>query len=551
MNALDYSIVAIYLIGFLSMGFFFKENKDSKDYFLGGKSMGWFPLSLSTMATQLSAISFISAPAFVGLKMGGGMKWLTFEFAVPLAMLFIMVIIIPPLFRSGVVSIYEFVERRFDASTRMILSIVFMLSRALGTGVMVYTIAIILQAVLDIDFVYTVLIISIITVIYSWQGGMKAVVWGDAIQMVILFLGILICFIYGWHNLNEYGGVVNGFSPDRLNVIDFNWGVSDNEEYGFWPMLIGGFFLYVSYYGCDQTQAQRLLSARDEGTIRKLLLANGLMRFPMVLLYCSMGLIIGALVTLSPDFMNDIAVMSQKYFPEEYAQNGAKADLMIPIFILKYLPHGFIGILMVGILSAAMSSLSSTVNSLSAVSVEDFFNRGKVKLPAKKYMLISKMSVLFWGAVCVACSFLFGGSKSAVIEIINAIGSVFYGPVLVTFLLAMFSKKVNYKGMNAGIVIAVLVNLLFSKTIQNIFNVDLGFSIFWIWLNFLGVVISLVVAYGVSYLTGNRKNTEDLEISILPKKSDFHQKEVYILVGFFVFILVFSYFLPQIINLIV
>lgn len=195
-----------------------------------------------------------------------------------------------------------------------------------------------------------------------------------------------------------------------------------------------------------------------------------------------------------------------------------------------------------------MSSLSSTVNSLSAVSVEDFFNRGNIKLPAKKYMLVSKMSVLFWGAVCVACSFLFGGSKSAVIEIINAIGSVFYGPVLVTFLLAMFSKKVNYKGMNAGIVVAVIINLFFSKTIQNIFNIDLGFSVFWIWLNFLGVITTLVVAYIVSYFTGNRKKALELEISILPKKSDFHQKEVYILIAFFVFILIFSYFLPEIVN---
>ncbi|MGB5821293.1 MAG: sodium/solute symporter [Saonia sp.] len=546
MNTLDYSIVVIYLLGFLAMGYFFKDNKDSKDYFLGGRSLGWFPLSLSTMATQLSAISFVSAPAFVGLKLNGGMKWLTFEFAVPLAMIFIMLVIIPPLFRSGVVSIYEFVERRFATSTRMILSVVFQISRALGTGVMVYTIAIILQAVLDIDFVYTVLIISIITIIYSWQGGMKAVVWGDAIQMIILFFGLLVCFFYGWQLVADSGGLANGFDPERLKVIDFNWGIGENEEYGFWPMVIGGFFLYVSYYGCDQTQAQRMLSAKDEGTIRKLLLANGLLRFPVVLLYCFMGLIIGALVTSAPDFMNEITLMTQKYFPQEYARSGSKADLMIPIFITKYLPHGFIGLLMVGILSAAMSSLSSTVNSLSAVSVEDFFNRGKKKLTPEKYMFISKMSVLFWGAVCMACSFLFGGSKSAVIEIINAIGSVFYGPVLVTFLLAIFSKKVNHQGMNAGIIIAVVINLIFSKTMQDIFHVDLGIEIFWIWLNFTGVLITLVVAYLVSGLTGNRREEEVADaIRILPKKSDFMQKEVYILVVFFVAILIFSFFIPQ------
>ncbi len=546
MNWLDYSIIIIYILFFLGMGYFFKENKNSNDYFLGGRSMGWFPLSLSTMATQLSAISFISAPAFVGLKLGGGMKWLTFEFAVPLAMIFIMIVIIPPLFRSGVVSIYEFVEKRFSVSTRLILSIVFQISRALGTGVMVYTIAIILQAVLDIDYVYTILIISVITIIYSWQGGMKAVVWGDAIQMIILFGGLIICLYFGWDLLQEHGGLAQGFDPERLKVIDYNLGIGEGNEYGLWPMLIGGFFLYVSYYGCDQTQAQRLLSAKNEKTIRTLLLANGLLRFPVVLVYCTMGLILGGLITLAPDFLDEIAQTTQKHFPAEFAKNGIKADLMVPVFIIKYLPHGLIGILMVGILSAAMSSLSSTVNSLSAVTVEDFFNRGEKKLSDKKYMYISKASVVFWGVVCIAASFLFGGSQSAVIEIINAIGSVFYGPVLVTFVLAFFSKKVNHIGMNAGIIVAVLINLIFSKTMQEMFHIDLGFDIFWIWLNFTGVIIALVVAYVVSAFTKSVKIKSIKMIDFSLKKSDFLIKEVYILVAFFIVILVFSFFVPTI-----
>lgn len=546
MNWLDFSIIIGYIVFFLGMGFFFKDNKDAKDYFLGGRSMGWFPLSLSTMATQLSAISFISAPAFVGLKLNGGMKWLTFEFAVPIAMVVIMLFIIPPLFRSGVVSIYEFIEKRFASSTRLILSVVFQLSKALGTGVMVYTIAIILQAVLDIDYVYTVLIISAITIIYSWQGGMKAVVWGDAIQMILLFAGLLVCTYYGWQLLQDNGGLANGFDPKRLEVIDFNMGLNAGEEYGIWPMIFGGFFLYVSYYGCDQSQAQRMLSARNEKTIRQLLLANGLLRFPVVLVYCTMGLFIGALVTVAPDFMADIATATQKHFPADYAATGYKADLMIPVFIVKYLPHGFIGILMVAILSAAMSSLSSTVNSLSAVSVEDFFNRGKEKLSNKKYMILSKVSVVFWGVVCIACSFLFGGSKSAVIEIINAIGSVFYGPVLVTFILAIFSKKVNHIGMNTGIILAVVINLIFSKTIQGLFNIDLGFEIFWIWLNVTGVLISLVIAYVVSMLTKHVPVKVDTGISFAIKKEDWQRKEVYILLAFFVVIITIGALVPQI-----
>jgi SSS family transporter len=548
MNWLDYTIILLYIVFFLGMGYFFKNNKNSTDYFLGGRSLGWFPLSLSTMATQLSAISFISAPAFVGLKLGGGMKWLTFEFAVPLAMICIMLFVIPPLFRSGVVSIYEYVEKRFSPSTRLILSIVFQISRALGTGVMVYTIAMILQAVLDIDYIYTILIISVITIIYSWQGGMKAVVWGDAIQMILLFGGLVVCLIYGWYLVEEAGGLTNGFATERLQVIDLNLGIGPDQEYGLWPMLIGGFFLYVSYYGCDQTQAQRMLSAKNEKTIRQLLLANGLLRFPVVLIYCIMGLFVGALVTLSPDFMAEIASTTQKHFPQDFASTGYKADLMIPVFITKYLPHGMIGLLMVAIMSAAMSSLSSTVNSLSAVSVEDFFNRGKKKLEAARYMRISKFAVVFWGVVCIAFSFLFGGSKSTVIEIINAIGSVFYGPVLVTFILAIFSKRVNHVGMNTGIIVAVLINLIFSNTIQEIFNYDIGIKIFWIWLNFTGVLISVIVAYLVSAMTKNVKvKTADV-IKFEVKKSDIFSKEVYILVAFFVAILIFSYFVPQIFS---
>jgi SSS family transporter len=544
MNWLDYLIVIAYLGLFLGMGYFFKENKNSTDYFLGGKSLGWFPLSLSTMATQLSAISFVSAPAFVALKAGGGMKWLSFEFSVPLAMFFLMIVLIPPLFRSGVVSIYEFVERRFDASSRLILSIVFQISRALATGVMVYTIAIILQAVLDIGFIYTIPIISIVTIIYSWQGGMKAVVWGDAIQMIILFAGLIISLVFGYNLMIENGGSLSNIDPERLQVIQNNFGFGDGE-YGIWPMIIGGFFLYASYYGTDQTQAQRLLSAKDEKTIRTLLFANGVLRMPVVFIYTTMGLVLGGFILVAPDFLAELSAVTERHFPKEFASSGIKPDLMVPVFITNYLPHGVIGILMVGILSAAMSSLSSTVNSLSAVTVEDFFNRGKWKLNPKQYMRISKAAVVFWGIVCIASAFLLGGSESSVIEIINAIGSVFYGPVLATFVLAIFSKKVNKHGMKAGILISVVVNLIFSKTMQEIIGYDPGVDIFWIWLNFTGFALCVIIAYGVSYIwkdPNNKTATVDYKIT----KEQLVTKEGIILLLFFVAIVIFSIYIPQI-----
>jgi SSS family transporter len=546
MNTLDYIIVAVYLIGFLFLGNLFKNNNTSKEYFLGGRSLSWFPLSLSTMATQLSAISFISAPAFVGLKLNGGMQWLTFELAVPLAMIFILLFLFPPLFRSGVVSIYEFVEQRFNRSTRMILSIVFQVSKALGTGVMVYTLAFILQAVLNIDFLVTIILISVITIAYSWQGGMKAVVWGDALQMIILFIGLIVCFFYGWQLFTELPDAA--LDASRFEVVDYNWGFTEGETYGIVPMIVGGFFLYASYYGCDQTQAQRLLSAKDEGTVKKLLLANGLLRFPVVLLYSVMGLVIGSLAINTPDFMNAIVEITKQHFPEEYANNGIKADLMMPVFILKYLPHGLIGLLMIGILSAAMSSLSSTINSLAAVSVEDLFKKKADDLDSKKYMRFSKGAVLFWGVVCIGAAYLFGGSHSPVIEIINAIGSVFYGPILATFVLAIFSKKVNSVGMNVGIIVSVAINLLLSTTVQKIFGFDLGIHVFWMWLNFTGFILAVIIAYAVSMFTKSDDLSEKINIEYSLKDINIFQKVPMILIGFFVFIIAFSFWIPTILE---
>lgn len=539
MNWIDYTVVIVYLIAFLGLGVFFKENKDAKDYFLGGKDMGWFPLSLSAMATQLSAISFISAPAFVGLAQGGGMKWLTFELAVPLAMIGIILIIVPPLYRANIVSIYEFVERRFSTSTRIVLSIVFQISRSLSTGVGVYTIAIILQAVLNISFHWTILLITIITIIYSFMGGMKAVVWGDAIQMIILFGGLIICIVYGWNMLSA-NPEFTGFDSTRLQVIDSNNFGFDGGTYGFLPMVLGGLFLYLSYYGTDQTQAQRLLSAKDENTAKKILLANGVLRFPVVLTYCFMGLVIGTLVKLSPDFLNEIISTTQKHYPEQYAINGIKPDLMLPVFIVKYLPHGMIGILIVGILSAAMSSIASTINSLGAVTVEDLFNRGKVKLSEAKYMKISKYSIIFWGFVCIASAYLFGDSGGTVIELINVISSQFYGPILATFIIAILVKRVNHIGMNVGIVGGVVINVLLKYFCEDIF---------WIWFNLTGFLLTFVLALVFSALF-KREQKENINIKFNVTREDILSKDVIILVLFFFVILGISFSLPTLLAMV-
>ena len=526
MNILDYIIIVIYLIVFLGLGYFFKENKSSQDYFLGGRNMGWLPLSLSTMATQLSAISFISAPAFVGLKDGGGLQWLTYEFGVPLAMAFLMVALIPTLYKSGVVSVYEYLEKRFDSSSRLLISFVFQISRSVATGVMVYTMALILQATIQIEFWISILIIGAITLVYSFQGGMKAVIWGDVIQMIVLFLGILICLGFG---LNELGGIdsfMSKIDKSRIDAIDFSkWGFSNSngdDAFGFWPMVIGGIFLYASYYGTDQTQSQRLLSSKNLKTIKKLLFANAFFRFPITLTYCIMGLILGTLFSQDFSFQENLNLVYQNNI--EYLE-GKNADLMVPVFIIHYLPNGVIGILIVSILSAAMSSLSSTINSLSAVSMEDFVKRFYPKISDEKYVQSSRILSLFWGLTCLFLAFFAGKIEGTVIEVINKIGSVFFGPILGVFVLAIFTKKTHAVGANIG---------LFSGVGLNIFLWLYVPEIFWFWWNAIGCLITFGIGVLISVLIKPVKTSKEIITYSAGKR------EVIILFGYFLLIVVIS-----------
>ncbi|UZO79585.1 sodium:solute symporter [Aquimarina sp. ERC-38] len=534
MNYLDYIVIIIYLIAFLALGFIFKENKTGGDYFLGGRKTSWLPLSLSAMATQLSAISFISAPAFVGLKDGGGMQWLTFEFGVPLALAFLLIAILPTIYKSGIVSVYEYLENRFDVSSRLIISFVFQISRSVATGVMVYTMALILQATIQLDFWISILLIGLITMIYSFQGGMKAVIWGDVIQMGILFLGILICLFYG---ISELGGIDNFLThvdKERVTAVDFNkWGFDNadgKDEFGFWPMVIGGLFLYASYYGTDQTQSQRLLSSRSLGNLKKMLLANSLLRFPFTLTYCIMGLVLGTLLFQDVGFQEQ---MESVYQANVSSLEGKKADLMVPVFIIHYLPNGVIGILIIAIMSAAMSTLSSTVNSLSAVTMEDFVKRFHPNLPDNRYMTYSKFLSIFWGMVCLFFAFFAGNIEGTVIEVINKISSVFYGPILAAFILAVLTKKTHALGANVGIVAGVLFNMFLWLYVP---------QIFWFWWNAIGCIVTVVVAMIVSNST-KRQINERVEVVYVSSK-----KEVLIMLGYFVLIIVFSVNLPTILK---
>ena len=471
MHFLDYFIVCCYLLCMLAIGFISRHNQDQKDYFLAGRSLPWQTLTLSVMATQLSAVSFVSAPAFVGLREGGGLIWLSYELAIPLAMLFLAWRFFPLIYQSGVLSVYDFLENRFGVSTRLLVSGVFQVSRSFATGIMIYAIAIILQGTMGLALWQSVLLIGVVTLMYSLQGGMRAVVIGDAIQMLLIIVGAALCLGFALHELGGWQTLLQQVEPERLATIRWRSLGLDGEGFGFLPMLFGGFVLYVSYYGCDQSEAQRALSARSVKDVRRMLLTAGLLRFPITGLYCMTGLVIGTLALSSPSFIQQIP--------------AAHPDWMMPIFIVNYLPVGVVGVLVVAIMAAAMSSLSSAINSLSVVTVEDYCRYRNRRLTSRQFLLAGRYSGFCWGILTLVLSLNAGAIAPTVIEAINKVGSLFYGPIMAAFLLAIYTKRLTANCVNVGILAGVSCNAIFWLAIP---------QVFWFWWNLIGLLVTLLVA---------------------------------------------------------
>lgn len=521
MNYFDYAIVVIYLVLLVAMGFSFRQQSTKKDYFLGGRNLGWKALTLSVMATQLSAISFVSAPAFVGLREGGGLHWLSYELGVPLAMLLVLSTILPALYRSGFVSIYDYLEQRFGRSTRILISFVFQFSRAFATGIMIYAVSLILQGTMGIEAWQAIVLTGVITILYSLQGGMKAVVYGDAIQMIIIVLGTVACIGFGLYHLGGVDEFISKVDPSRLQAIKPDSFGFDGEGFGLLPMIFGGIVLYASYYGCDQTQAQRALAAKNTQDLKFMMLANATVRFPITLLYCFSGLIVGTLAMTDSSFMQQI--------PTE------NPDWMMPMFILNYLPHGMIGILVVAILAAAMSSLSSAINSLAAVSIEDYCRLTNKQFEPDEYLKKAKYIGLVWGLVTLILSLYAGDIAPTVIEAINKVGSVFYGPILAVFLLAVVDKGLQAREINISLVVGVGINIFVWLTMENVF---------WFWWNFIGFASAVAVAYSIKMVVKSQPRTIEPVVTT-EANSILTKQDVGILFGAFVTMIVICVSLPS------
>lgn len=485
MKAWDLGIVAASALALIAIAAYMaSRQRDAGDYYLGGGRLPAWALGLSLAANQVSAISLVGAPAFVALREGGGLVWLQYELAVPLALAALALWGVPLLRQARHADVYSAVEHRLGRSARRFLATLFLLGRGLGAGVVLYTSSLVVDACSGWGLPVSLLVVAGVAIAYTGLGGLVADVFTDVLQLGLLWAGSLAATCYLAWQLRGRDTLLAGVDPERLVALDFGGhGLGDGATFAFWPMLVGGFFLYLSYYGCDQTQAQRILAAGDEAAARRALLIAALVRFPLVLTYCCLGLLLGALLAADPAFAQSLA--------------GLPADALVPRFIVSYLPTGLLGLAVAGILAAALSSLDSALNSLSAVTTAEILpllgdENSKISL------LWARLGTLAWGLWATGCAWWFAQGQETVIEMVNRVGSLFYGPMLAVFLLAWGSRRATGRSAVLGGMAGVAVNLLLSIAAP---------GVSWLWWNPIGCLTALLL--GQATACGRQRRGHD------------------------------------------
>lgn len=462
----------IVLIGYISLiawigSRFGKDQHNPEDYFLGGRKIPGWAIGLSVMATQASAITFIGAP---GWGFEGGLERLVTFINVPLAMIVLILVLVPIFHRAGIYSIYELLERRFGPATRTLTALLFLIARGLATGVVLYAPALVLAVVTGWSVNLTIIIMAVLAIGYTVMGGISAVIWTDVVQMFVLWLGALLSILFLVASLpGGWGDVFNfGAASGMFNAIDLSFDPS--VTYSLWAGLLGGFFLHVAYFGTDQSQIQRVLSSPSVLDAQRSLLIGGYLLIPQMLLFLFIGVILAT------------------YYQQHGLTPPDNLNELLPRYVVSAFPSGMAGLVIAGIFAAAMSSLDSALNSLSAVTVRDFYSRYITPNASDAhYLKASRIATVFWGLYATLFAF-FAGNLGPVIEAVNQIGSWFYGALLGTFLLAIFSHRSNARGAMAGLMAGML----------SVWFVSSLLDISWLYNNTVGVAVSMSVGYLVS-----------------------------------------------------
>jgi SSS family solute:Na+ symporter len=441
------------------------------------------------MATQCGSVSIISAPAFVALNEEGGLLWLQYELAVPLAMVVLMIFFIPLFYKLKITTVYEYLEKRFSYPVRCIMSAFFQLSRGLATGVAIYAVSIVTAICFGLPLWLTIILTGFISTIYTMMGGIKAVIYTDALQLIILWVSVFICLGFGLFLIDDWQGIKYILMKANLEAVDFHHhGFGDGRTFSFWPMVVGGLFLYISYYGCDQSQVQRVLCSHSIKESNRSLFINGILRFPLVASYCALGVFMIVFLTNNPELR--AAIPSDHY------------DYLVPLFIVNYLPHGIIGFVVVGIFAAAMSSLDSAINSLSAATIKDLLVSTSTvsAIIQKRFIFYSRLTTFFWGSLCTLFAYLVGNVSSTVLEGINKIGSVFYGPLLAVFALGIVTKSARSAGVIIGLFLGIACNIVLWAFFP---------EVSWLWWNVTGFILAFAAGIILSLLSKKQAFASD------------------------------------------
>ncbi len=551
-------IVLLGTIGFIISYGIWKTRKQNNlnDYFLGGAEAKWWTVGLSVMATQASAITFLSTP---GQAFHDGMGFVQFYFGLPIAMILICIFFVPIYKRLKVFTAYEYLEQRFDRNTRVYTAILFLIQRGLAAGITIYAPAIILSTILGWNLKLTVVIIGLLVIIYTTLGGTKAVNVTHKQQMAVIFLGLFLAFFILLGKLPDGINFQNALQiagqGGKMNVLDFSFDL--NNRYTFWSGIIGGTFLALSYFGTDQSQVQRYLSSASIKESRYGLLFNAALKVPLQFFILLIGVMVFVFYQFNaaPVFFNTQTLEEAKVLDKEgriqdleaqyiglieerktllnqansytgYSTLVAKErmirdevktvieqvsptavvndkDYVFLYFILNNIPKGILGLLLAMIFSAAMSSTAAELNALASTTTIDIYKRNfNPGLSGERSVWVSKGFTIFWG--CVAILFAsFGTLFENLIQFVNIIGSIFYGTILGIFLCGFFLPFIRAR--------AVLISGLISEAIIiYLWWIDL---VPFLWLNLIGSLLVIVIATIIQLIGPNKKELATLASS--------------------------------------
>ena len=556
MQILDW-IILIVTLSFIVLYGVWKNNshKDIKEYLKGGNEARWWTVGLSVMATQASAITFLSTP---GQAFHDGMGFVQFYFGLPFAMLIICLFFIPVYHRLKVYTAYEFLEERFDLRVRTFTALLFLIQRGLAAGITIYAPAIILSVVLGWNLKILVFLVGILVITYTMIGGTKAVNVTQKQQMFIIFLGMFLAFGFIINRFPEGIGFSEALTlagnAGKLNVLDFSFDL--NSRYTFWSGITGGLFLALSYFGTDQSQVQRYLSGKSLKESQMGLIMNGVLKIPMQFFILLVGVMVfifyqfeyspinfnpKAIIAVQNSTQSQAfesleneniitqeqlknALLKTKFQNSETLQKEIKRltkiekeqreiakkmilqadssqetndkDYVFISFILNYLPTGLIGLLLAVIFSAAMSSTASELNALAATTTVDLYQRNIKDRSPKHYVNASKSFTLIWGIIAILFASV-GNLFENLIQLVNIIGSIFYGTILGIFLIAIFIKSIMAKAVFWAAVISegFIVYLFYQDAVS------------FLWLNVIGSISTVLLGFMLQKIISNKTTT--------------------------------------------